>query len=124
MAWAPDSIIISPIGRLQAKTFISQRLFSLLPAVQENNIHVFPSNLAPWDFPSPLSALGVLWLGYRLYPRQFEDICLIREVNDFHEILFGQSFTKMGGYLNDIIEYKAPEHSTKNQDDPNGKPGP
>jgi len=124
MAWAPDSIVISPMSRLPAKTFINRKQFSLLPAVRENDIHVFPSNLAPWDFPSPLSALGVMWLGLRLYPRKFEDICLVREVNEFHETLFGQSFRKMGGHLDDKIKRKDPEPHTRNQDAPEGNPGP
>lgn len=123
MTWAPDSIIISPMSRLQAKTFINRRQFSLLPAVRENEIHVFPSSLSPWDFPSPLSVLGVLWLGDRLYPEQFEDICLLHEINDFHETLFDQSFTKMGGHLNDKMKRKDPAHPARNQDAPNGTPG-
>ena len=123
MTWAPESIVISPMSRFQAKTFINRRQFSLLPAVRENEIHVFPSSLSPWDFPSPLSVMGVLWLGNRLYPEQFEDICLLHEINDFHEILFDQSFTKMGGHLNDKIECKDPEHPPQNQNAPNGNPG-
>jgi iron complex transport system substrate-binding protein len=108
MAWAPDSIILSRMIRPQAKQMLTREQFSLLPAVKKNNIHVFPSTLAPWDFPSPLSALGVLWLGTRLYPERFADISLIQEVNAFHQTLFGRSFTRMDGHLDDALPGKHP----------------
>lgn len=120
ISWAPDSIVISRMSRLQAKSFLSRQQFSLLPAVREKDIHVFPSNLAPWDFPSPLSALGALWLGVRLYPGEFEDISLSREVDHFHKTLFGQSFTEMGGHLDDKLDGSHPEGRVRNQDTANG----
>ena len=66
-------------------------------------MYTFPSNLAPWDFPSPLSTLSVLWLGKRLYPDRFEDVDLAAEVDRFHVTLFEKSFAAMGGDLNDRL---------------------
>ncbi len=108
MTWAPESIVLSRMIRPQAKDMLKGDRFSLLPAVTNNDIHVFPSTLAPWDFPSPLSALGVLWLGTKLYPERFADISLMQEVNDFHQILFGRSFTQMNGHLDDDLPGKHP----------------
>lgn len=124
MDWAPDSIILSRMIRPQAKTLLKRKQFSLLPAVKRNNIHVFPSTLAPWDFPSPLSALGVLWLGARLYPERFADISLMQEVNAFHRTLFGQSFTEMNGYLDDDLPGEHPVGHTHLPDQDRGDSSP
>jgi iron complex transport system substrate-binding protein len=124
MDWAPDSIILSRMIRPQAKTLLKRKQFSLLPAVKNNNIHVFPSTLAPWDFPSPLSALGVLWLGTRLYPERFADISLMQEVNVFHRTLFGQSFTEMNGYLDDELPGEHPVGHTHLPDQDRGDLSP
>ncbi|MGM0760340.1 MAG: ABC transporter substrate-binding protein [Thermodesulfobacteriota bacterium] len=124
MDWAPDSIILSRMIRPQAKTLLKRKQFSLLPAVKNNNIHVFPSPLAPWDFPSPLSALGVLWLGTRLYPERFADISLMQEVNAFHRTLFGQSFTEMNGFLDDDLPGEHPVGHTHLSDQDRGDLSP
>ncbi|MFP4048697.1 MAG: ABC transporter substrate-binding protein [Desulfovermiculus sp.] len=124
MDWAPDSIILSRMIRPQAKTLLKRKQFSLLPAVKHNNIHVFPSPLAPWDFPSPLSALGVLWLGTSLYPERFADISLMQEVNAFHRTLFGQSFTEMNGYLDDELPGEHPVGHTHLPDQVRGDLSP
>lgn len=103
IAWAPDSIVINRLAKPRAEKVLEEKRYSVLPAVCENEIHVFPSTLAPWDFPSPLSALGVLWLGARLYPERFKDISVTEEADRFHEELFGKSFSGMGGRLDDIF---------------------
>ncbi len=117
ISWAPNSIIISRMIRPQAKKILKQGQFCLLPAVQDDEVHVFPSTLAPWDFPSPLSSLGVLWLAARLYPERFADISLMQQINDFHRVLFGQSFEAMGGHLDDSLPGKYPVGHTHLKDE-------
>jgi len=124
MAWAPDSIVLSRMIRPQAKEMLQRERFSLLPAVQNQDIHVFPSTLAPWDFPSPLSALGVLWLGTRLYPERFADISLSQKVDAFHQSLFGQSFTQIGGHLDDDLPGEHPVGHTHLPSQDLGEPNP
>lgn len=101
--WSPEAIAVCRMIRPQARSIFSRKQFALLPAVQEDNLHVFPSSLTPWDFPSPLSVLGALWLGNRLYPELFADFSLIQEVDAFHQILFGKSLTEMSGELDDLF---------------------
>jgi iron complex transport system substrate-binding protein len=121
MDWAPGNIVLARMIRPQAKTMLKRNQFSLLPAVTKDNIHVFPSTLAPWDFPSPLSALGVLWLSTKLYPERFVDISLIQEVNTFHQTLFGQSFTQMDGHLDDELPGEYPVGHTHIRSDEFGE---
>ncbi|MFZ7110791.1 MAG: ABC transporter substrate-binding protein [Desulfatiglandales bacterium] len=101
--WNPDLIAVSMHGRGQAVRVLSRPEFRQVRAVETGRMYLFPSNLAPWDFPSPLSTLSVLWLGKRLYPDRFEDVNLEAEIDRFHVTLFGKSFTAMGGDLNDRL---------------------
>ncbi|HAF17264.1 MAG TPA: ferrichrome ABC transporter substrate-binding protein, partial [Peptococcaceae bacterium] len=48
-------------------------------------------------FPIPQSAMGILWLSKTLYPEQFEDIDLEKEVNSYYEEFFGVTYTELGG---------------------------
>ena len=95
--WNPDIIFFSQhMGRLPVKTF-ENPAFQTIKAVRSGRIYKFPSNLAPWDFPSPLSVLGVLWLGNKAYPDIFKDIPMEKTIDDFHRILFNKTFRKMKG---------------------------
>ena len=120
MSWAPQSIVLCRMIRPQAKVMLTKPEYSLMPAIQSASVHVFPSTLVPWDFPSPLSALGVLWLGARLYPDRFADIDLMHEVDSFHQTLFGRSFRQMDGHLDDGLPGKEPVRShAHSQNQPN-----
>lgn len=116
--WDPETLILSRTIRAEADTILGRREFSFLPAIQTNDVYVFPSTLTPWDFPSPLSALGVLWLGTRLYPERFGDVSLMDEADAFHRTLFGKSMRQMGGQLDDKLpgEFSlSPGHKPKKQ---------
>lgn len=102
--WDPDLVAASLSARAQAARVLSRPEFKQVKAVANGEVYLFPSNLAPWDFPSPLSTLGVLWLGKRLYPERFEDLDVIAEIDRFHQVLFKKSFTAMEGELKDRLE--------------------
>ncbi|MBN1847767.1 MAG: hypothetical protein JW932_04205 [Deltaproteobacteria bacterium] len=42
----------------------------------------------------------------KLYPDRFSDMDLMAEVDRFHQILFGKTFSEMGGELADWIDIK------------------
>lgn len=99
IAWNPDIVVMSgPNGR-RGHDILGQPQFAGVNAVATGRIYDFPSNIAPWDFPSPLSALGVLWLAKTFYPQPFAHVDLNAEVEQFHRQLFGKSFTELGGRL-------------------------
>ena len=101
--WNPDLVAASLSARAQAARVLSRPEFKQVKAVANGEVYLFPSNLAPWDFPSPLSTLGVLWLGKRLYPDRFEDLDVNAEIDRFHQVLFKKSFTAMEGALRDRL---------------------
>ncbi len=101
--WNPDAVFACREIRSSAGKYLGKPELAEVEAVKFGQFFCIPSSLAPWDFPSPLSVLGVLWAGKRLYPDRFHDIDLIKEIDGFHEILFSRSFTEMGGRLDDVL---------------------
>ena len=90
-----------PSGEAAARALpvLGQPPYANVAAVARHRVHPFPSNIAPWDFPSPLSAAGVLWLAARCYPERFTDVNLIDEVERLHLAFFGKGFGALGGKL-------------------------
>lgn len=101
--WNPALVVVARSAGAQASQLASRKQFRSVRAVADGRIYLFPADLAPWDFPSPLSTIGVLWLAKRLYPDRFEDLDLMTEIDHFHEILFGKRFSAMGGHLADRL---------------------
>ena len=99
IAWNPDVIVISGPNTPRSREIMQQPQFAGVNAVAEDRIYAFPSNIAPWDFPSPLSTLGVLWLAKTCYPQRFTDVDLQAEIDRFHKALFGKGFAELGGRL-------------------------
>lgn len=93
--WDPEVVVLSQhLPRSEAG-----RLSKTIAAVRTGHVFFCPSNLAPWDFPSPMSVLASLWLAHRTFPDRFSDLSLEDQVNRFHQALFNQRFSSMGGRL-------------------------
>lgn len=103
LLWNPDLMVISQHLHNPILKGLNNPVVKRVAAVANGAVYRSPSNLAPWDFPSPLAVLGSLWLAKRAYPEQFLDLDLAAEVNRFHVQLFGRSMTDMGGRLNDLV---------------------
>lgn len=99
--WNPDVVVFSCAGRKNVASVTARPHFEQVRAVADGQLYVFPSDLAPWDFPSPLSTLGVLWLADKLYPERFADVDMPEETDRFHYALFKKRFSEMGGRLKD-----------------------
>ncbi len=99
MAWDPDCIIVSKFYRDELSSISDKSQYSGITAVREENIARIPSNLEPWDYPSPASGLIPLWLAEKLYPKKYEDIELTEIVNDFYKTLYGSTFNELNGEL-------------------------
>jgi iron complex transport system substrate-binding protein len=99
IAWNPDIVLKSGHHHHSSHNILQQPQFAGVSAVAARRIHTFPSNIAHWDFPSPLSALGILWLAETCYPDHFADLDMQAEIDRFHVALFGKTFGSLGGKL-------------------------
>jgi iron complex transport system substrate-binding protein len=103
ITWNPDILILSrSLGRRTLER-LSDPALSQVGAIRTKAVYRFPCNIAPWDFPSPLSALGTLWVAKKAYPDLFADTDMIKQSDRFHKKLFGKTFQALGGSLNDAV---------------------
>ena len=54
-------------------------------AIKNNKIYVFPSTLEAWDYPTPSSMLGILWLENNLHPDLYSKEDYIKDAKDFYK---------------------------------------
>ncbi len=101
--WNPDVIVLSQHMKKQERDRLENKALLKIEAVSGKKVFQCPSNLAPWDFPSPMSVLASLWLAEKVYPERFSDIDIKKKINDFHYKLFGKTLTQMGGIIDNTI---------------------
>ncbi|MCK8827284.1 ABC transporter substrate-binding protein [Natroniella acetigena] len=99
ITWNPDVIILSQCYRGQIKELKEMPEYQTITAVREGKIYRIPSNLEPWDFPSPSSYLMIPWLSEKLYSDEFIDIEVERIVDDFYYEVYGERFSELDGQL-------------------------
>lgn len=103
LVWNPDIIILSQrLSEHDLSGFNNPALQSVT-AIKEKAIHRCPSDISPWDFPSPLSVLGSLWIAGKAYPELITQAEVQKGIDRFHQELFGQTLDEMGGHLNDVV---------------------
>lgn len=95
--WNPDLIVVSQYFNETLENIKNNPKYQSLNAVKNDKIYRFPSELEPWDFPSPSSYIAQLWLAVKAYPEYYEEIDYQYEVNQFYNILYGKSFEELGG---------------------------
>lgn len=98
--WNPDIILIVQYttGVTPDDVLNDSRLQSI-KAVKNKQVYWFPSNLSPWDYPSPEAAVGILWIAQKLHPDLFPDIDMMKEADSYFETFYGKTFTELGGDL-------------------------
>ena len=95
--WNPDLIIVSQFFNENLVELSEEPKFQALKAFKNGDIYRFPSQLEPWDFPSPSSYIAQLWLAVKTYPEKYEDLDYEAEVQHFYESLYDMSFSDLGG---------------------------
>ncbi|MCB2189094.1 MAG: ABC transporter substrate-binding protein [Deltaproteobacteria bacterium] len=91
MAWNPQVVVVSAYLRVDWRQELRAGVWPQTAAVRAGRVVQFPSPLAPWDFPSPLAALGALWLAGQLHPAALAGLDLPARLADLHRRLFGRS---------------------------------
>lgn len=63
-------------------------------AVKEGNVYSIPSPIEAWDYPTPSSVLGVLWMTHILHPDEYGREQYVKEAADFYQRFFEISVTE------------------------------
>lgn len=103
ITWNPDFVAVTRNTRKGLTGVLARKELQGVTAIARKQVYVFPADIAPWDFPSPLSTLGVVWCATRLYPDLFSQADLEQRINHFFMTLFGKTLTDLGGSLDDRV---------------------
>lgn len=95
--WNPDYIVISQYYSGSVEELLNRPELQELKAIKNENVYRFPSKVEPWDFPSPSSYLGIVWLAEKLYPEKYKDIDLKQVVEEYYNTLYDKSYEDLGG---------------------------
>lgn len=89
LEWNPRYIFAVSYAEYNLTDITSDAKLSEVQAVKDENVKMFPSNIEPWDYPTPSSVLGILWLTHVLHPDLYSEEEYIQEAQDFYQNFFG-----------------------------------
>lgn len=92
--WAPEYIFAVSYADYKLDDMINDPALAEIPAIKEGNVLTFPSNIEPWDYPTPSSVLGVLYLTHKLHPEIYSEEEYINEATAFYREFFDITVTK------------------------------
>lgn len=97
--WDPDIIlVVRYTSGISPEEILADSRWQGIKAVKNKQVFWFPSEINPWDYPSPQAALGIKWLAQKLHPDKFT-YNMQDEADSFFNTLYGKSFTELGGKL-------------------------
>jgi iron complex transport system substrate-binding protein len=98
--WNPDIIaVVQYVADTTPEQILADKRFAGVDAVKNGQVFWFPSNLIPWDYPSPQAILGIEWMAKKLHPDLFADLDVMNEADEFFNMLYGKTYSELGGIL-------------------------
>lgn len=88
LSWNPEYILPVSYAEYAIEDITGDSSLSQIDAIREDKIFVFPSALEPWDYPTPSSILGILWLTHTLHPELYEKESYIEDAGEFYKQFF------------------------------------
>jgi len=94
--WNPDYIFISnsESANYTARDILKDPTWSALKAVKEKHVYTMPAAQDSWEFPGPVSVLGIDYMMMKMYPDLISEKMLEKEVNQFYQLSYGKTFTR------------------------------
>lgn len=92
--WNPDKMFIVNYAGYDKASLLEDTRLGSVKAISNEEIYRFPSNIEPWDYPTPSSILGILWLTNRLHPDAYSTERYLEEAEYFYKEFFGFEVNK------------------------------
>ena len=89
VAWNPQYMFIVADADYTPKDVLEDSQLSTLDAVKNENIYEFPSDIEAWDYPTPSSILGLMYLTHILHPDLYTAEQYQSEAESFYRDFFG-----------------------------------
>ncbi|MGI5945914.1 MAG: ABC transporter substrate-binding protein [Lachnospiraceae bacterium] len=87
-AWNPDYIFAVSYAEYGLDSFTENEALAEVEAVKQEQVFTFPSKIEAWDYPTPSSVLGVLWLTNALHPDLYSEEEYKEEATEFYQKFF------------------------------------
>lgn len=87
-AWNPDYIFGVSYADYGLDSFTENEGLAQVEAVKNGQVYTFPSKIEAWDYPTPSSVLGVLWLTSVLHPELYSTEEYRKEAIEFYQKFF------------------------------------
>ena len=71
LSYNPDVIYIVEYADYTVEDVLKDSRLKDVKAIKNNKVFVIPSVLEPWDYPTPSSILGVLWMTNNINPEKY-----------------------------------------------------
>ena len=81
----PDVIYMVGYASYSKDDILKDERLKGVNAINNNKVYVFPSTLEAWDYPTPSSMLGILWLENNLHPDLYSKEDYIKDAKDFYK---------------------------------------
>lgn len=86
--WNPDYIFPVSYAEYTVDDILKDSDLAQVQAVIDKNVIMFPSSIEPWDYPTPSSVLGILWLTHILHPEIYTKDTYMTEAKTFYKTFF------------------------------------
>ncbi|MFV0314813.1 MAG: ABC transporter substrate-binding protein [Anaerotignum sp.] len=92
--WSPEYIFAVSYADYTLDDLKNDPTLSEIPAIKNEAVFTFPSTIEPWDYPTPSSVLGVLYLTHMLHPDLYSEEDYVKEATSFYKEFFDIEVTK------------------------------
>ena len=94
LEWNPEYMFPVSYAEYTLDDIRQDSALAEMTAVKEDKIYTFPSEIEPWDYPTPSSVLGVLWLTQKLHPDLYSEEEYVEEAKSFYQTFFDIDVTE------------------------------
>ena len=94
LAWDPEFIFSVNYASYDISELTENAQLTSVSAIKENKVYTFPSVLEAWDYPTPSSILGILWLTHQLHPEIYSVEAYTKDAQDFYKTFYDIEITK------------------------------
>ena len=93
LAWNPDYILPVSYASYTTDDIRNNPALAGVNAIKNNHVFLFPSAIEPWDYPTPSSILGILWLTSTLHPDLYSPDEYLKVASNFYKTYFNIDVT-------------------------------
>lgn len=90
----PEKIYMVGYATYSKEDVLKDSTLQTIEAIKNKDVYTFPSTLEAWDYPTPSSILGMLWLTNNLYPEKYSEEEYKMDATEFYKKFYGIDVTE------------------------------